>query len=161
MKPVEEINGRDQPPGAGLEEQVRDLVEENRRLRSANLELQAVAEELRRAERELQAAKEAAEAANEAKDQFLATLSHELRTPLTPVLAVVANLEEDQRVPPETRGDLSMIRRNVELEARLIDDLLDLTRVSSGKLELHRQVIDAQHTLVHAVNICCAQEVAA
>jgi two-component system, chemotaxis family, CheB/CheR fusion protein len=156
----EKTSGRERFPEMGLEEQVRDLLEENRRLRSANLELQAVAEELRRAERELQAAKEAAEAANEAKDQFLATLSHELRTPLTPVLAVVANLEEDQRVPPETRADLAMIRRNVELEARLIDDLLDLTRIARGKLVIHRRSTDVRKVIEHALDTA-APELAA
>ena len=90
-------------------------------------------------------------AASEAKDRFLATLSHELRTPLTPVLAVVSSLEGDERLSSDLRADLAMIRRNVELEARLIDDLLDLTRVSRGKLELHREVIDARDVLAHAL----------
>ena len=151
MDPEETTNGRGIPPG-DLEREVHELREENRRLRVANQELQTVAEELRRAERELQAAKEAAEAANEAKDQFLATLSHELRTPLTPVLAVVANLEEDQRVSPEVQGDLAMIRRNVELEARLIDDLLDLTRIARGKLVIHRRSTDVRKVIEHALD---------
>ena len=67
-----------------------------------------------------------AEAANRAKDHFLAVLSHELRTPLTPVAMVAAALELDSRIPQDLRGDVAMIRRNVELETRLIDDLLDL-----------------------------------
>ena len=88
------------------------------------------------AEERLRQAKQAAEEASQAKDRFLATLSHELRTPLTPVLAVAASLEEDSRLPERLRSDLAMIRRNVELEARLIDDLLDLTRVAHGKLDV-------------------------
>lgn len=100
-----------------------------------------------------------AEAANEAKDRFLATLSHELRTPLSPVLAVVAKLEGDERLQGFGR-ELAMIRRNVELEARLIDDLLDLTRIARGKLELHREVIDVRQALQHALRICCEPEVA-
>lgn len=79
------------------------------------------------------------EAANRAKDQFLAMLSHELRTPLTPVLAAAGALETDARLPEDARQDVSVIRRNVAVQSRLIDDLLDLTRVSRGKLELHRQ----------------------
>ncbi len=75
--------------------------------------------------------------ANTAKDHFLAALSHELRTPLTPVLMSAAALERDPDVPPVLREQLGMMRRNVELEARLIDDLLDLTRITRGKLELH------------------------
>lgn len=120
-----------------------------------------VEEALQSSQEALRTAKEAVEAASRAKDHFLAILSHELRTPLTPVLAAVSALEEDSSIQGHLRETLAMIRRNVELEARLIDDLLDLTRVSSGKLELHRQGVDAQHILVHAVNICCAQEVAA
>jgi signal transduction histidine kinase/CheY-like chemotaxis protein len=102
-----------------------------------------------------------AEAASAAKDRFLATLSHELRTPLTPVLAVVANLEEAGRVPPELRRPLDTIRRNVELEARLIDDLLDLTRIERGKLELHPEVTDARKVIEHTIEICCEPEVEA
>jgi two-component system CheB/CheR fusion protein len=114
----------------------------------------------KRAESALLTAKEAVEAASRAKDHFLAVLSHELRTPLAPVLAAVSVLEEDGSLRPDLRETLSMVRRNVELEARLIDDLLDLTRISRGKLELHRQSIDAQQILIHAIDICCGREVA-
>ncbi|HEV2853634.1 MAG TPA: MASE1 domain-containing protein [Thermoanaerobaculia bacterium] len=102
-----------------------------------------------------------AEAANEAKDRFLATLSHELRTPLTPVLAVVSALEENDQVPPGLARPLDTIRRNVELEARLIDDLLDLTRIVRGKLELHPEVTDARKIVEHTIEICCEREVEA
>ena len=82
----------------------------------------------------LHAARRRAEAANRAKDHFLAVLSHELRTPLTPVLVDVTG---DARRPGDARRRsgplLEMIRRNVELEARLIDDLLDVTRIAPGQ----------------------------
>jgi PAS domain S-box-containing protein len=96
-----------------------------------------------------------AETANQAKDRFMASLSHELRTPLSPVLAVIATLERDPRVPPDTLDRLSTIRRNVELEARLIDDLLDLTRITRGKLELKPEVADLREILEHALETCC------
>jgi two-component system CheB/CheR fusion protein len=115
--------------------------------------------ERKRAEEELRAAKQAVEAASQAKDQFLAVLSHELRTPLTPVLATVSTLEAQPALARDLRDGLAMIRRNVELEARLIDDLLDLTRVARGKLELHAQWVDAWEILNHAIHICCAPEV--
>ncbi|HEY7214016.1 MAG TPA: MASE1 domain-containing protein [Thermoanaerobaculia bacterium] len=99
-------------------------------------------------------------AANEAKDRFLASLSHELRTPLTPVLAVVSALEGDARVHPDLRRPLDVVRRNVELEARLIDDLLDLTRIVRGKLELHPEVTDARVVVEHTIEICCGAEAA-
>jgi len=96
--------------------------------------------------------------ANRAKDQFLAVLSHELRTPLTPVLASVTAMEEDSALPEETRTCLRIIRRNVELEARLIDDLLDLTRVNRGKLQMVSEVV-AVHDLVRsAVETACQEE---
>ncbi len=96
--------------------------------------------------------------ANAAKDQFLATLSHELRTPLTPVLAVVSALEADRRLPPDARERLATVRRNTELEARLIDDLLDLTRIERGKLDLDREVVDLLPLLAHTVDICRTPE---
>ena len=95
-----------------------------------------------------------AEAASKAKDHFLAALSHELRTPLTPVLMRVSALARSADLPEGLRADLRMIQRNVELEARLIDDLLDLTRVSRGKLTLHFEVTDVHALLEHAVAIC-------
>jgi len=100
----------------------------------------------------------AAQAANLAKDQFLATLSHELRTPLTPVLAVISSLEGDDRLEAKVRESLAMVRRNVELEARLIDDLLDLTRIARGKLELSRRPADLRRLVEQAIEICCSQE---
>jgi signal transduction histidine kinase/response regulator RpfG family c-di-GMP phosphodiesterase len=101
-----------------------------------------------------QQARAEAERANLAKDQFLAMLSHELRTPLTPVLTTILNLEADEHLSSEARAGLQMIRRNVELEARLIDDLLDLTRISKGKVQLHLETVDAHALLRHALEIC-------
>jgi PAS domain S-box-containing protein len=95
-----------------------------------------------------------ADAANRAKDKFLAVLSHELRTPLTPVLTAVQMMEEDTTLPLQVREWTSMIRRNVELETRLIDDMLDLTRISRGKLELHMGPVDLHELLQHVVRMC-------
>ncbi len=114
----------------------------------------------RNAEDALRQAKEEAEVANRAKDDFLAALSHELRTPLTPVLALVSGLQTEPGLPARTRKALATIRRNVELEARLIDDLLDLTRISRGKLELRREVIDLRQALDHALDICAPEAAA-
>ena len=95
-----------------------------------------------------------AERASAAKDKFLAMLSHELRTPLTPVLASVATLELLNGLPETMQESLQLIRRNVELEARLIDDLLDLTRISKGKVQLSFEIVDAHTLLRNALEIC-------
>jgi PAS domain S-box-containing protein len=114
----------------------------------------------KRAEAELRKARDEAEAANRAKDQFLATLSHELRTPLSPVLLLASTLAGDAGVPAGVRRQLDVIQRNVELEARLIDDLLDLTRIARGKLDLRMEVTDARKVLEHTIEIACERETA-
>lgn len=93
-------------------------------------------------------------AANASKDQFLALLSHELRNPLSPVIAMVAELEARTPDGPEVRQALAVIRRNVELEARLIDDLLDITRISKGKLQLSFEPTSVHETLMRSYEIC-------
>ncbi|MDZ4403976.1 ATP-binding protein [Prosthecobacter sp.] len=97
--------------------------------------------------RELAAAKTAAVAANAAKDDFLAVLSHELRTPLTPALAAASALMNEAADATEVRESLAIIRRNIELEARLVDDLLDVTRITQGKLRIHSTPADL-HTIL-------------
>jgi PAS domain S-box-containing protein len=101
-----------------------------------------------------QAARAEAEAANRAKDRFLATLSHELRTPLTPVLAAVTAMLGDAATPESLRVVLEMIRRNIALEARLIDDLLDLARIRKGALDLKHEILDAHDLITHVIAIC-------
>lgn len=95
-----------------------------------------------------------AQDANARKDQFLAALSHELRTPLTPVLAAVSTTNAETATPQELREVFDVIRRNIELEARLIDDMLDLTRISSGKLEINPRLVDLHAILQHSAESC-------
>ena len=109
--------------------------------------------ERRRIDRELEQAKESAEAASASKDRFLAMLSHELRTPLNPVLLWADGILNQPDLDPDLAEGLRMICRNVELEARLIDDLLDLTRIARGKLQLQLQKANAHDLLRHAVEI--------
>ncbi len=106
------------------------------------------------AEADLLEAKSQAEAANAAKDDFIAALSHELRTPLTPILMCLSFRATQPGLPADLREDLAMIKRNVELEARLIDDLLDLTRVVQGKLELRLEPVEC-HPLLESVREIC------
>src|SRR5437016_2965865 len=98
--------------------------------------------ERRRVEEELQQQKAVVEAANRTKDHFLAMLSHELRTPLTPVISALESLETEPAQTEEVKDALAMVRRNVELETQLIDDLLDFTRIAKDKLQLRFAPVD-------------------
>lgn len=109
--------------------------------------------ERKRAEENLQAAKIAAEQANQAKDDFLASLSHELRTPLMPAMLAASYLAEHENLLPELRDEVGTILRNVRLEAQLIDDLLDVTRITRGKIEVHHEVADVHGLLQTAIEI--------
>lgn len=104
----------------------------------------------------LHRARRRAEAASLAKDRFLAALSHELRTPLTPALATVSALLNDPATPDAVRPELETARRNIELEARLIDDLLDLTRIGRGALTLAREATDVHALIRRAATVCAA-----
>ncbi|WP_395747877.1 response regulator [Prosthecobacter sp.] len=130
-------------------------------LRLANVELaarnEALVREAEERDRRIRAesAQAEAEEANAAKDRFLAMLSHELRTPLSPIVHAVTLIEEID-CPPAIQEHIATIRRNVRLEARLIDDLLDLARIRNGKLRLEFQPVDVHEVLRHALDICMA-----
>jgi CheY-like chemotaxis protein len=79
-------------------------------------------------------------------------LSHELRTPLNPVLLVASDNAERSDLAEDVRLDFQSIAKNIQLEARLIDDLLDLTRIANRKLSVDLQVIDAQASLRDALD---------
>ncbi|MDD5350081.1 MAG: ATP-binding protein [Chthoniobacteraceae bacterium] len=133
-----------------LKRQVRRKTEE---LSNRNQSLEEEVAERQRIQDSLKQAKEAAEAANQAKDQFIATLSHELRTPLMPVLASVTDFEKGG-TPGLPQADVELIRRNVELEARLIDDLLDVTQIRLGKIALNLEPTDIHACLEMALAVC-------
>lgn len=99
----------------------------------------------------LRDARDQALAASRAKDAFLAALSHELRTPLNPVLLIASDAATDETLPAAIRNDFKTICRNVELEARLIDDLLDLSRITQGKLLLKHQPVNLHDILEEAI----------
>jgi signal transduction histidine kinase/ActR/RegA family two-component response regulator len=109
---------------------------------------------------EIEKARRAAEQANTAKDRFLAVLSHELRTPLTPVLVFAQLLERRLDVSEEVQRTIALMRRNIELEALLVDDLLDLTRISRGKIELRREPIDVDTAIQNVTDICRSEMLA-
>jgi signal transduction histidine kinase len=110
--------------------------------------------ERRRAEAAIEQQRATVEAANRTKDNFLAMLSHELRTPLTPVIAALDALESTPSQTDEAKASFAMIRRNVELESQLIDDLLDLTRIAKDKLQLKFDEVDVHQAVQDVAQIC-------
>jgi len=109
--------------------------------------------ERRRAETALLEAKEAAETANQSKDRFLAALSHELRTPLTPVLLVSGVHAKSKKLTEDLREDFEMIHRNVVLEAQLIDDLLDISRIQQGKMRFDFKLVDVHEAIARSLEM--------
>jgi signal transduction histidine kinase len=123
-------------------------------LRESEAKYRSLAESMRVAKLSAERAQATAEEANSAKDQFLAVLSHELRTPLSPVLTGISLLETESDLSEPGRRVLDVLRRNVELESCLIDDLLDLTRITRGKVELDKRQIELCTILDRAVEVC-------
>lgn len=121
---------------------------------SVALVVSSVAGSRRRAELRLVEARETAERANRAKDRFLALCTHELRGPLSPVAMAASAMAADRDLPDWAREDARMIHRNVEFQARLIDDLLDTSRIASGKLELLSECVDLHAAVGDALGMC-------
>lgn len=126
---------REREVRASLEELNRDL---QRRVDERTIELVRRNEELAEA--------------NRAKDIFLATLSHELRTPLTPVLGWVNLLKTGALDPASVQQALDTIERNARLQARLVDDLLDISRIVTGKLQLEHEHVDLKVVVEAAID---------
>jgi PAS domain S-box-containing protein len=111
---------------------------------------------LHKSQSQLETALKNAQAAVRAKDQFLAAVSHELRTPLTPVLMNVSMLQEEDALPLPVRDTLGMIERNVRLEAQMVNDLLDFSRIANDKLDLDKERCDLHEIIQRAVEVCLA-----
>jgi two-component system CheB/CheR fusion protein len=101
---------------------------------------------------------EIARARADAKDHFLATLSHELRTPLTPIVATLSDSRLLALAPEPLLGALQRVRRNLDLEVRLIDDLLDVTRISRDRLILAKERVNV-HVILSEVVEMLAHEI--
>ena len=99
-----------------------------------------------------QAARREAEDANRSKDDFLATVSHELRTPLTAVLGWVHMLAADDVPPDRLRHGLAVIERSARAQSRLIDDLLDVSRIVSHRLRMAREPVPLAQVIEAALD---------
>ena len=147
--------GREQPLGAIA----FAVTESRRRYRRADLlcaeavaRQVAIALEGARLHREAAAARAEAEAANRAKDEFLSILSHELRNPLNAVSGWAKMLERGQLSEEQSRRAIQIILRNTAVQVRLIDDLLDMTSVVSGRMRLAVQAVDLRSVVEEAVD---------
>ena len=129
-------------PASGAPVRRIGIVHDVTAARRTEAALRASEAQARASEARAEAALREAQAANAAKDQFLAVLSHELRTPLAPVLMLTGMLLRSGELTGAVREHVATIKRNVELEVKLIDDLLDLTRIARGKLELTVGAVD-------------------
>jgi PAS domain S-box-containing protein len=105
-----------------------------------------------RGRQEAQLAHAEAESANRAKDAFLATLSHELRTPLTAMLGWARMLSAGNLDEPAAARAVQIIERNTRLQVQLIDDLLDISRIISGKLHLEMEPVDLTNVITDVVD---------
>jgi len=98
-------------------------------------------------------ARDEADSNSAAKDRFLASLSHELRTPLNPALLLASENAADQQLPERVRQDFDAIRKHIELEVHLIDDILDLTRITQGKMAVALSPVDINAVIREALTI--------
>src|SRR5438046_6852195 len=140
-----------------LNAQLRAEIDERKRaeeaLRESETRVRALFETAEAARVSAEAAKTRAEAATRAKDDFLATLSHELRTPLNPALLLATSLADDATLPPNVREDIDVIAKGIALQAQLVDDMLDITRITTGKVRFDIRPIDAHVALRNAYEV--------
>jgi PAS domain S-box-containing protein len=135
ISPIKDLSGRI----IGASKIARDITE----LKRVSLEREQLLESER-------VARAQAEHANRMKDEFLATVSHELRTPLNAILGWTEVLKSSQG-PEETAEGIEVIERNALVQAQLIDDLLDLGRIASGKMALNVEIVDIAAIVREAV----------
>jgi signal transduction histidine kinase/ActR/RegA family two-component response regulator len=134
-------------------EMLDHIADRSAQLSKANAELQHEVDERKRVEGERVAALEREREANRLKDEFLATLSHELRTPLNAVLGWARVLRATSADEATQARGLESIERNARAQARLIEDLLEISRIVTGKLRLHVREVDLAAIVDTAVDI--------
>ncbi len=113
---------------------------------------EAAEAQIREAAQRAKASAQAAEEANRVKDEFLATVSHELRTPLNAIVGWSALLQ-GRPMPPSTAKAIEVIHRNALAQAKLIDDILDVSRIITGKLRLELRLTDFAHVVHDAIEV--------
>lgn len=121
---------------------------------SLNAALKRAAEASRTAAEAFRKARDAAEDASASKSRFVAMVSHELRAPLVPLVMVADAMEHDSSLPTALKRDVQMMRHSLNIELRLIDDLVDLSRIGSGRLNLQMARLDVHEPVLAAKRSC-------
>ncbi len=122
------------------------------RVAARTSELEQSIRQLRESENRLRQQREALAEADRRKNEFLAMLAHELRNPLQPILTAIELARQPKLAPAELQWGRKVIERQVKLLARLVDDLLDASRINSGKLELRREIVAMSQIVAAAVD---------
>jgi signal transduction histidine kinase len=135
-----------------VEERTADLLSANEKLRSEIEERKQIEAALQQAQEKLTAAKDAAEAGSVAKSEFLANMSHEMRTPLAGTLGMIG-LVLDTEIGSEERQLLEMAKRSSESLLRIIDDVLDFSRIEAGKMRFERKRFRVRQVVATAVEV--------
>ena len=147
-----EANERLAQANADLQAQkTRELRDLNVTLQQANLDLERVNLALQGEIGERRRAEEALRAANQNKDEFLAMLAHELRNPLAPIRNAVDLMKMKQLEDPQLQRSRDIIERQLALLTRLVDDLLDVSRITRGKITLNRELVTLGDLVARAV----------
>jgi PAS domain S-box-containing protein len=147
ISPIKDANGY----VVGASKIARDITERKQALEEARKMTDTANAERQRLLESERAARSEAERANRMKDEFLATLSHELRTPLNAVLGWATTLRVGSFRTRDLTQGLEAIERNARVQAQIIDDLLDMSRIISGKLHLNIQRFDLPTIVAEAV----------
>jgi PAS domain S-box-containing protein len=159
ISPIKDANGR----VVGASKIARDITDRKlseEALREAQRIAEAAIADRQRLLESERAARAEAERASHMKDEFLATLSHELRTPLNAVLGWAAALRAGYSSTKELEQGLETIERNARVQAQIIDDLLDMSRIISGKVRLDVQRVDLPAVVAEAIDTVRASAVA-
>jgi signal transduction histidine kinase len=117
-------------------------------------------EQIRKQDLEIQASRADAQQASRLKDEFLATLSHELRTPMTPILGWAQILQRGSRSDPQVLQAAEVIERNARAQNKIVDDLLDMSRIVSGKVRLDVQSVDLPRLVSDSLDTVAAAALA-
>ncbi|MBF0257003.1 MAG: response regulator, partial [Gammaproteobacteria bacterium] len=138
----------------GTQDELEELAQEFDRRAVALRDIQLHLEQLvYERTHELEHAKFAAEAANRAKSSFLANMSHELRTPLNSILGFTQLIQQEPGLPDEVMGDLQIIDRSGQHLLALINDVLEISRIEAGRLQLHPQTTDLAELLASLIEL--------